>query len=268
MGPAPLGEIRRALLPPELIIDDFIEGYGPVSYEDYLIEFVNFSSLFLSLSNGQLYNHTPKTQQSCGECDCCSNRYELDFKLLGSKSGIYAKRNLSPQKAYISEGVVASLIPRQFEGMEITLTANLLRRYSVNDLIEIDNHETTKFDRNNLSPEADVKAILKAVKCKKNVLFFSTDFLYSDSGYTSNDIIESVPPYLNECYANLFRFRGQFVTGKDTFLAMIIQGYLCISVWQDNFIQIKEHIPLSKSSVFSDLYRAISAPYVAKLTIK
>lgn len=268
MGFVPLDKIWRASLPPELIIDDFIEGYKTISYEDYLTEFVNNSSLFLSLSENQIYTHTPKNKQNDGECDCRSRQYELDFKLLGTQSGIYAKRNLSLQKAYLAEGVLASLVPRQLEGMEITITNSLLRRYSLGELLRIDNEEMQKFDRDKLCPKADIKGILKVVKCKKNALFFSTDFIYTDSSYNIGDIIESVQPHINECFSNLFMFREKFVENRDTFFAIIVQGYLCVAVWKEDIIQFEDCIPLSKSPVFSDLYGTLSSAYTTKLIIR
>lgn len=268
MGLIPLDKIQRASLPPEMIIDNFIEEYGAVSYEDYLVEFVNSSVLFLTLSKGQVYSHTPRERQSGGEYDCCSNQYELDFKLLGSQSGIYAKRNLSLQKAQLAKGVIATLFPRQTEGMEITLTSNLLRRYSIDDLLAINNCEFPKFDRDKLCPEADVKGMLKIAKCQKNVVYFYTDFFCTDNDYPLNDVIETVESHINECLINWFRFRDQFVVDKDTFFAVIIQGYFCVAVWKNGRIQFKEHIPLSKSPVFTDLYGTLSASYTTKLVIK
>lgn len=264
----PHNRINRATLPPEMIIDDFIEGDKPVSYENYLTEFINKSSLFLSLSKGQEYHHTPKNQQSNGECDCRSNQYELDFKLLGTQSGIYAKRNLSFQKARLAEGVLVTLVPRQIEGMEITLTNTLLKQYSLDDLLDIDHNDVPKFDRNKLCPEADAKGLLKAAKCKKNTLFFYIDFIYSDPEYTCNDITKTAEPYFNECFSILFQFRNRFVPDKDTFFAVIVQGYLCIAIWKNNLIQFKDYIPLSSSTVFSALYRDISMDYTTKLLIK
>lgn len=42
----PLSKLCRTALPPELIIDGFIENYPDVGHEDYLTEFINYSSFF------------------------------------------------------------------------------------------------------------------------------------------------------------------------------------------------------------------------------
>lgn len=261
MGIIPLDKIRVSSLPPELVIDNFIDGYKEVSYEDYLTEFVNHSALFLSLSQGESYKHTPHDQQSDGECDCHTRQYELDFKLLVTQSGIYAKRNLSLQKAYLAKGLLATFPPRQTEGMEITKTGNLLRRFNLDELLDIDRRDVQKFDRDQLCPETDVKNILKVAKCKKNTLFYLTDYIFSVFDYPICDVIETVQSYLTERFVNLFRFRDRFVADKDTYLAVIIQGYLCIALWREGSIQFSDSIPLSKSSTFTDLCGTISNAY-------
>lgn len=262
-----LSEINRTSLPPEMIIDDYIENYKNISCEDYLTEFVNSSSLFLKLSSGQTYTHTPISQQNNKECDCRSDLYELDFKRLGTQSSLYAKRNLSLQKYCLAEGVVATTFPRQSKGMEVTLTNGLLMRYSLDDLLRIDNSATPKFNRNKVSPESDVKSILEVVKCDKNTLFFYTDFIFSNGDFSCDDIILSVEPYLNGCFSNLFRFRDKFVPNKDTYFTVIVQGFLCLAIWYDNTIQFKEYIPLSKSPTFLELCGMISSAYTSKLKL-
>ena len=67
----------QRLLPPELIIDNYIlnEEY---SYEDYLVDFINCSSFFKRLSHGEDYQGIPKKEQNNGECDCesCEHKSE------------------------------------------------------------------------------------------------------------------------------------------------------------------------------------------------
>lgn len=71
------------LLPPEMIIKNFIQGDPDCNYEKYLLEFVNASTFFLSKFGGITY-YRPESEES-GQCDCISTRYQLDFKLVASK---------------------------------------------------------------------------------------------------------------------------------------------------------------------------------------
>ena len=264
----PLSKLNRATLPPEMIIDGYIENYRSISYEEYLTEYINQSSLFLNLSEGKLYKHTPKDQQSHAECDCCSEQYELDFKLLGTQSSIYAKRNLSMQKYMMADGVITSCIPRQTEGMNVAITNGLLQRYSLDDLCAINQSDTVKFDRNNLSEITELKAILKIAKCKKNTLFFYTDFIFLNESFPFSDIIYTVEKYMNDCFSALFMFRNKAVPIQDTYFAVIIQGFICIAIWDNQSIHFKDCIPLSKSSIFLELYNIIDEKYKRILLLR
>lgn len=264
----PLSKLCRTALPPELIIDGFIENYPDVGHEDYLTEFINYSSLFLALSEGQAYQHIPKNRQSNAECDCCSDAYKIDFKRLGTMSALYAKRNLSQQKVCLAPGVMASCIPRQTEGMEVTITSPLMQRYSLEDLLNIDGSTKLRFLRNKLSPELDVKGILDSAKCDKNVMFFCLDFISTEDEFSFEDIVKATEPYLNHCFSTLFSFRDKFVKDRDTYLAVIVQGYMCFAIWNGSMIQFKDFIPLSKSPVFIDLYGTINDIYSKKIIIR
>lgn len=264
----PLSKLCRTALPPELIIDGFIENYPDVGHEDYLTEFINHSPLFLALSEGQTYQHIPKSRQSNAECDCCSDAYKIDFKRLGTTSALYAKRNLSQQKVCLAPGVMASCIPRQIEGMEVTLTSPLMQRYSLEDLLNIDGSTKQRFNRNEISPELDVKGILNSAKCDKNVMFFCLDFISTDDNFPVESIIKATELYLNRCFSALFSFRDKFVRDRDTYLAIIVQGYMCFAIWDGSMIQFKDFIPLSKSPVFIGLYGAINEVYSKKMIIR
>lgn len=264
----PLNKLCRTALPPELIIDGFIENYPDVGHENYLTEFINHSSLFLVLSEGQAYQHIPKSRQSNAECDCCSDAYKIDFKRLGTMSALYAKRNLSQQKVLLAPGVMASCIPRQTDGMEITLTSPLMQRYSLEDLLNIDGSTKTRFNRNKLSPELDVKGVLDSAKCDKNVVFFCLDFVSTEEDFPFESIVKVTESYLNRCFSALFNFRDRFVRDKDTYLAVIVQGYMCFAIWNRSMIQFKDFIPLSKSPIFIDLYETINEIYSKKMIIR
>lgn len=257
----PYDKLKRAMLPPELIIDNYIQNYRDVSSEEYLTEYVNRSTLFLNLSGGIPYQHTPKRQQCCAECDCRSEKYEFDFKRLGTQSSLYAKRNLSLQKVQLTKGVIATCIPRQLDGMYIARTLQLLNQHNLNDLKKIDSIQLPKFDRNNLSPEREIKYILKSAKCRKNVLFFCEDFIYSTDSYPLSDIVCTLEKYLNDCLSALFMFREDLVPDKDTYLGIIVQGHMCFAIWEKHGIHFKDSIPLADSPVFSELYSMVNEYY-------
>ena len=71
--------LKFKLLPASLINTNFVQGNPNSNYEKYLLEFVNASPFFLKKSKGQVY--TAPESEHCGQCDCISDHYTLDFKI-------------------------------------------------------------------------------------------------------------------------------------------------------------------------------------------
>ena len=90
-------EINQTLLykqlPAHMIVTNFIAGEDDCNYEIYIREFINESSYFLALSNGQRY-----------EADAISDRYKLDFKLMLATSRMEANSILSGSITKYGEG--------------------------------------------------------------------------------------------------------------------------------------------------------------------
>lgn len=102
------------LLPSEMIIKNYIHGDPNCNYEKYLLEFINASDFFLAKSGGDIYR-LPKSEEN-GQCDCISASYQLDFKLIASKTALQARSILCPSKAAITSGVIVTGEPKVKEG--------------------------------------------------------------------------------------------------------------------------------------------------------
>lgn len=251
----------QRLLPPELIIDNYIlnEEY---SYEDYLVDFINCSSFFKRLSHGEDYQGIPKKEQNNGECDCVSPWYELDFKLLGTQSSLYASKNLSLGSEVLLPGLVSTTSPRQRRSMMTVHTHEVFRNYSFDDLLALDKRDLDRFDRDKVSAEMEVKRILNTVKCPKNVVLFDQFYFYTnDKSVDGKKIVNEVQKYIDDTLSPVFQFRSHFVPNKDTFLAVIIQGMMCFGVCDNEGIAIVDTINLSDSSTFNRIYQATSSAH-------
>lgn len=85
-------------LPAGTVVDNFIQGIGSYHYSDYLLEIVNETPFFLGKSKGEVY--ISPSSEAHGECDCISQHYQMDFKLIASKSELQARSIFSPQIYY------------------------------------------------------------------------------------------------------------------------------------------------------------------------
>lgn len=262
-----LEHIMRATLPPELLFDNFIDGIES-THEAYLTEFVNASDYFMELSKGTKFVHIPKEKQNAGECDCVLENYALDFKRFGTQSSLYAKSNLSWQKASPCPGIVMYAKPKQLKGMPVTLINNLFNDLDVNDLVKIDKMPHSKFKRDEVDRNSEIKFVLETLKCKKNIMFFCTDFIYSDIPCEDEPLLKSVQEYIRKQFSKLFLFRDCMVPEKDSYFAIIIQGYFCLAKWESSDMKFLDTIPLSTSPTFCELYEMIDQIYKERLILK
>lgn len=95
------------LLPPEMIIKNYIHGDPDCNYEKYLLEFVNASDFFRVKSDGDIYQ-SPESEEN-GQCDCISTSYQFDFKLIASKTALQARSILYPSKTEIVDSTKSNL---------------------------------------------------------------------------------------------------------------------------------------------------------------
>lgn len=254
-----LSNIRRAFLPPALVNDNSILNLQH-SYEDYLVEFINHSQVFLTLSKGEQYIHISPNKQNNGECDCWSKEYCLDFKIFGSNSSLYARKNLSPQRMRVDNGITITVPPIQSQGMEASLIVTALKDYSYTDLLAIGG-SSCKFDRNSLSIESDIKGVLKTVSCKKNILLLHSDFFFSDTDMSIEKLNCLIVEYLNKNLSTLFEYREKTVPCKDTFFAYIVDRYLCIGQIVGGQLTLIEKIPLMESQSFLRIAEYLAPNY-------
>lgn len=117
------------LLPSEMIIKNYIHGDPDCNYERYLLEFVNASDFFRTKSGGDIYQ-SPESEEN-GQCDCISTSYQLDFKLIASKTALQAKSILYPSKTEIVKGVFVTSEPKVKNGsIKATRIHAALREFS------------------------------------------------------------------------------------------------------------------------------------------
>lgn len=124
------------LLPPEMIIKNYIHGDPDCNYEKYLLEFVNASDFFRVKSDGDIYQ-SPESEEN-GQCDCISTSYQFDFKLIASKTALQARSILYPSKTEIVKGIIVTSEPKVKNGsIKATRIHAALRGYDFEGLREL-----------------------------------------------------------------------------------------------------------------------------------
>lgn len=155
------------LLPSEMIIKNFIYGEPKCNYEKYLLEFINTSAFFLAKSGGDTYQ-SPEREES-GQCDCISPNYQLDFKLIASKTVLHARSILSSSKTSIAKGVIITGTPKVQKGsINATRIHAALREYDFEGLLKL---RTIAIKQQGI--KNDIIEFLETLETKKNLLLFS-----------------------------------------------------------------------------------------------
>lgn len=154
------------LLPSEMIIKNYIHGDPDCNYEKYLLEFVNASDFFRAKSDGDIYQ-SPESEEN-GQCDCISTSYQLDFKLIASKTALQARSILYPSKTEIVKGVIVTSEPKvKNSSIKATRIHAALRGYDFEGLRKL---RITTIKKQGV--ENDLIELLETLETRKHLLLF------------------------------------------------------------------------------------------------
>lgn len=236
------------LLPGALILKDSVKGDENCGYEQYLFEFINKSNYFKEKSNNKPYFRP--VDESNGECDCISENYELDFKLIVASTLLHAKKELSLQSHKISNTLIITSAPRRSGEMQCVQLHEALRLYSLEQL-EIILQQQYKYG----TIKRDMQTYLKTLKVEKNLLLFFPFFFSTCESYDFDLVIENIIKVLNNDFRESIRFRNKYCATYDTYFCFIYNDKLIILEFKKgDYMEKIEIMKLSNSKTFIDLY--------------
>lgn len=246
-------KLNFKVLPTTLLLSGFVNGDEDSNYEKYLLQFVNSSSFFMDKSKGQRYSSPIK--EDSGECDCNSDTYKLDFKLLISGSLANSKRDFSKSIKSINQGVYAYGIPKvyskPFKAHEASATVlhTWFRSYTGQQLISF----PKGFNRDETSYK-DIRNILKALDKPKNILcFLPYEYCYSEKeDYKEQE--ESIINRVGTDYQSLIQYRYFKQPKYDVYISFVFGEYFIILQFNIDGVYNKvDTIKIERSSVFIKL---------------
>lgn len=193
-----------------------------LSYEDYLIEVLNWSCFFRSKSQDKSEYVAPKSQDK-GEADAYSSEYQIDFKLLVDEEVMRGLNKNKPtvDKKYIKQGIIIvndnpnpTPIPRK----------NILAY-----IMSILNSEiqSGSFSSNT------AKHFIENLEKNKNLL------LYYPYEYVSNTVypVQAFSNMLTQVFRIPLTYRKQKCPDKDTFICIKVNESFLIFEWiEDTFV--------------------------------
>lgn len=243
--------MKAQFLPASLVCNNFVEGIEPYSYEDYLLEFVNESELFRSKSGGEAYSH-PQGEAK-GECDCVSRQYQIDFKLVASKTALQSKRLFSHQ-IHVSNGITCFCASKMraddkdYKPICATILYAALRPM-MQESFDLARQNKTK--QNGI--ENDIATYIKCIETDKNLLLFFPYNLFFDENDDLDLGLKLAIQGLNQDFRESLLYRKERLPNRDTYFAFLYAHNLIFLKWNDTELAFVERLPIEKSPLFMKL---------------
>ena len=244
--------MRIQHLPAAVTIDNFIQGIGKYSYEDYLREIVNSSNFFLNKSEGEKYRKPQR--EAHREPDCISDKYTFDFKLFAAQTRCKADSLFSSQ--IVSEhGITSYGAPKitrekpNYHPIQATWIHVAFRNLRMKELHLIRHEEDGALD----SVQSDVKGALETLEVCKNLFLF---FPYNIN-FDVNDDFERGKKLalqgINDDFREAMRYRVQACPELDTYFCFLYAQHFVICEWCNDEFECVDMPPIEKSPLFIKL---------------
>lgn len=204
-------------------------------YEEFLLNVVNSSRHFLCKSNNKKY--VCPSSESNGECDCISDCYKLDFKLLISNSYMEGKSISSKYYIYPGKGIRIDQYP-----------IKELRR---NEVGLIHKQLSSSYTCKKKLDDTDLNSIKECLNKQKNLLLFlpyEFSFVYDKNSFDENDINKILTV---DFIAKLVKFRKKYIDKYDTYFVYIFDKSTIISIINEKEIRFLEKISLKDNEVYN-----------------
>ena len=251
--------MESEILPAPVLINNFVKGIEPYTYEEYLIEIINTTPYFLQKSNKELYVHP--TKEAHGEWDCISSGYAMDFKLIASESRLRALNLFSPQ-IFVENGVIYYCAPKigpsdkRYKPITATRIFAALRSLNRDDLQSI--HQEQLLTE---PAHKDIQLLLRVLETDKNLfLFFPYNMSFNDEGSFEEGLDIALTGIGNDFQTSL-AYRTEVCQNRDTYFCFVYAKHFIISVWADGALRFLDAIPMQKSPLFMKLMDYIDSMY-------
>lgn len=190
-----------------------------LSYEDYLLEILNWSGFFRNKSQNRSEYKAPKSQDK-GEADAYSSEYQIDFKLLVDEEVMCAlsKNRPTVNKEHIKKGII---IVNDNPNPSPIPSKNILA-----DIMSITLDEIT----NNSFSSATAEHFVKNLEKEKNLFLYYPYEYVSDTAYP----VKAFANMLTKVFSIPLSYRKQKYPDKDTFVCIKVNEYFLIFEWSDN----------------------------------
>lgn len=239
------------LLPAHLICTNFIHGIGFCNYEKYLLEIVNASKYFRDKSKGKIYS--APIDEAHGECDCISDNYSLDFKLIASKTTLQARNLFSMEIYQVAEGVTFYCPPKiepsdsKYKPIETT------RLYAALRLMNMEELKAKRHSKKRQGIDADLKFFLQTLETQKNILMFFPYEFFTETDNCFSIVTSNIVESLNNDFSVSLRYRKEFAPEYDTYFIFLYHGFFVFLKENKGELEILDKVKETESPTYLKL---------------
>ncbi len=205
------------IIPPKYLMLNGKNAFPKVTYENFLIDIINFSQYF-SAKHSFMEYFILTTEQAHGEDDAYTSDYQLDFKLLVGSNVMRMKNRNTPEIDYshMSQGFIFSKIREVEEEIPDETILLDIAKVKIEDL------------KKEVYANSTIKSVVKNIKKPKNLfMYYPYEYVLKNNA----EYVLVVPGILN-AFKNLLIYRDELKLDKDTFLCLKINDYFEIYEWR------------------------------------
>lgn len=215
------------VIEPKYLMLEGKNAFPKLTYENFLIDVINFSSFFTSKrSNMEPYKLVDK--QSNGENDVYSSTYQFDFKLLVDEDVMRERNKNMPEVDYsqMSMGFIFTKTKREASYIPSNDILSDIEDCKIEDL------------RNECYKNNTIKSLIKNLKKCKNIFMY---YPYEYVGVT-NRMMQDFENILTRIFKNVLIYRDELGLQKDTFVCFKINEYFVILEWVDEHLVLRDRV--------------------------
>ena len=248
--------LKAEIMPAAVLLNNFISNEKDSNYEFYLLEYLNQSQFFQEKSKHLEYKK-PRSESN-SEPDATSPSYEIDFKLLASRSYLRGLRLASPSVSVLCQGVTAYSSPREpnkyFRVGEIH---KIFRSLTLDDMLYLRENQNKK----PLSDEIDILDVLNTIETEKNLLLFFPYRFSTKQEIKQDRLTLFLKEALKNDFIELAKYRSYTVPNFETYIITECNNFFLLFTFNPIGFEYVERISIHKLPTYIKLLN-ISRPFI------
>lgn len=241
-------ELKANIMPATVLLNNFVDNESYSNYEYFLMEYLNQSLFFQKKSEHHVYEHP--LSESNSEPDATSPSYEIDFKLLASRSYLRGLRLAGPNVSVPYKGVTAYSSPREpNKNFRVGEIHKIFRSLTLDDMLYLRANQNKK----PLSDEIDILDVLNTIETEKNLLLFFPYRFSTKQEIKQDGLTLVVKEALENDFIELAMYRSRSVPKFESYIVTECNDYFILFTFTPTGFKYLEKIEVHRLPTYIKL---------------